>query len=260
MNAVAPFQFEGDDVRCFMRDDNPWFAAVDVCDAMGIKNARHATLKLDADEKGVVFADTLGGRQEIVILSEAGVYTIMMRSQAAMQPGTKPYRFRKWVTHEVLPSIRRTGVYDVATAPQPVREALPRILGNAEDIERARIGIQLVREARVIHGRLGAARMWAQLGFPDVSKGDDDARLGLSAHADNAEVPDSIILWFRQRLQALAEHRTKIADLYDDYSRWCLRNDWSKSTIRYFGRGLTRLGVEKVHSDGTWVVGLVLVD
>lgn len=260
MNAVAPFRFEDHDVRCFMRDDQPWFAAVDVCDALDLKNARQVTSKLDADEKGVQISDTLGGRQEIMVLSEGGVYTIMLRSQAAMQPGTKPYRFRKWVTHEVLPAIRRTGCSDIQTVSLPVREPLPRILGNAEDIERARVGIQLVREARVIHGRLGAARMWAQMGFPDVSKADDDARLGLSSHADNMEVPDSVMLWFRERLQALAEHRTKIAELYDDYSRWCVSKYWGKVPIRYFGRSLTRLGVEKVHSDGTWVVGLVLVD
>ncbi|MCZ0859904.1 Bro-N domain-containing protein [Methanocorpusculum sp. MG] len=104
------FNFMGTDVRVVMKDDEPWFVAPDVCAALGISNNRDALRALDDDEKGVGISDTLGGRQEINIISEAGMYTLALRSR---KPQAKP--FRRWVTHEVLPAINRTGAY---TKPQ----------------------------------------------------------------------------------------------------------------------------------------------
>lgn len=85
--------------------------ASDVCRAIGIANHRDAVRKLDDDEKGVGSTDTLGGEQESVIISESGLYTLILRCRDAVTPGTIPYRFRKWVTSEVLPQIRKTGRY-----------------------------------------------------------------------------------------------------------------------------------------------------
>lgn len=84
---------------------------MDVCRAIGIANHRDAVRKLDSDEKGVGSTDTLGGEQETTIISESGLYTLILRCRDAVTPGTIPYRFRKWVTGEVLPQIRRTGRY-----------------------------------------------------------------------------------------------------------------------------------------------------
>ena len=67
--------------------------------------------KSNDDEKGVGSTDTLGGEQESVIISESGLYTLILRCRDAVTPGTIPYRFRKWVTSEVLPQIRKTGRY-----------------------------------------------------------------------------------------------------------------------------------------------------
>lgn len=106
------FNFESDSaIRAIMIDGNPWFFASDVCRAIGIANHRDAVRKLDDDEKGVGSTDTLGGEQESVIISESGLYTLILRCRDAVTPGTIPYRFRKWVTGEVLPQIRRTGRY-----------------------------------------------------------------------------------------------------------------------------------------------------
>lgn len=93
-------------VRIVMRDDNPWFVAKDVCECLGIANSRDAVARLDDDEKDVGKADTLGGSQDITLISESGLYTLIMRSN---KPEAK--EFRKWVTSEVLPSIRKSGVY-----------------------------------------------------------------------------------------------------------------------------------------------------
>lgn len=106
------FNFESDSaIRAIIVDGEPWFFASDVCRAIGIANHRDAVRKLDDDEKGVGSIDTLGGEQESVIISESGLYTLILRCRDAVTPGTIPYRFRKWVTSEVLPQIRKTGHY-----------------------------------------------------------------------------------------------------------------------------------------------------
>ena len=106
------FNFESDcQVRAIIIDGAPWFVAMDVCRAIGIANHRDAVRKFDSDEKGVGSTDTLGGEQETTIISESGLYTLILRCRDAVTPGTIPYRFRKWVTGEVLPQIRRTGRY-----------------------------------------------------------------------------------------------------------------------------------------------------
>ena len=95
----------------FNIDGNPWFAASDVCKALGLTNSRMSLKALDADEKGVSSTYTPGGRQAVNVISESGLYTLILRCRDAVTPGTIPYRFRKWVTGEVLPQIRKTGRY-----------------------------------------------------------------------------------------------------------------------------------------------------
>jgi prophage antirepressor-like protein len=115
MNAITPFQFDTTPVRAIERDGQAWFIANDVCRALGLANARDAVAKLDPDEKGVVISDTPGGAQETTALSEAGVYTLALRCRDAMTPGTAPYRFRKWITGDVIPALRKSGAYGTAT-------------------------------------------------------------------------------------------------------------------------------------------------
>lgn len=117
MNAITPFVFENTQVvRTTVDDrDDPWFVAADVCRILGIKNNRDAIADLDNDEKGVALTDTPGGQQEMAIISEGGLYTLILRSRKAVTPGTPQHRFRKWITGEVIPSIRKTGGYSTAT-------------------------------------------------------------------------------------------------------------------------------------------------
>ena len=108
----AVFKFESAaPVRVFNIDGNPWFAAKDVCDALGLRNSRKAIGMLDDDEKGVTSSYTPGGMQAVNVINESGLYTLILRCRDAVTPGTIPYRFRKWVTGEVLPQIRQTGRY-----------------------------------------------------------------------------------------------------------------------------------------------------
>ncbi|WP_434252850.1 Bro-N domain-containing protein [Enterobacter hormaechei subsp. xiangfangensis] len=106
------FSFESScNIRAVMVDGNPWFVAADVCSAIGIKHSASAMRALDNDEKGVHSMHTPGGQQDFTIINESGLYTLILRCRDAVTPGTIPYRFRKWVTGEVLPQIRQTGRY-----------------------------------------------------------------------------------------------------------------------------------------------------
>lgn len=91
-------------VRAIMRDGEPWFVAADVCKALEIDKSQ--TRRLDEDEKGVYSTQTLGGKQEVTIVNEPGLYSLVLGSR---KPEAKV--FKRWVTHEVLPTIRRTGGY-----------------------------------------------------------------------------------------------------------------------------------------------------
>lgn len=120
MGNLIPFAFGDQLMRVVTKDGEPWFIAADVCRILEIKNAAQAVQPLDDDEKGVCSTYTLGGQQEVSIISESGFYTLVLRSRAATTPGTTAHRFRKWVTSEVLPSLRKTGEHQRApySAPQ----------------------------------------------------------------------------------------------------------------------------------------------
>ncbi|MCZ4053246.1 hypothetical protein NAI64_05835 [Oxalobacter sp. OxGP1] len=106
--SVASFSFENFPVRAINRNGEIWFVAADVCAVLDIKNPRDAVSTLDDDEKDVGITDTLGGKQKSTIINESGLYALILRSR---KPEAK--RFRKWVTSEVLPAIRKTGSYSL---------------------------------------------------------------------------------------------------------------------------------------------------
>lgn len=111
MNDLERFEFPatGQAVRTIEVDGTPWFIAADVCAALGIANHRDALARLDADEKGVGTTDTLGGPQAVAIVSEPGLYGLTWTSRKP-EAGA----FRRWIKHDVLPAVRRTGSYSVA--------------------------------------------------------------------------------------------------------------------------------------------------
>lgn len=110
----------------------PWFVARDVAHILNVKNTHDATRTLDDDEKGVEIFDTPGGAQKMTIVNESGFYRIALRSHT---PEAKA--FQRWVTHEVLPAIRRTGGYIAAKADETPEEIMARALIVAQDtIER----------------------------------------------------------------------------------------------------------------------------
>lgn len=93
-------------VRVVTRDNEPWFVAKDVCDCLELGNVSKALERVDEDEKGITSSDTPGGTQDMLIISEPGLYSLILGSR---KPEVK--EFKRWVTHDVLPSIRQNGGY-----------------------------------------------------------------------------------------------------------------------------------------------------
>lgn len=121
MNELTPFQFESSEVR-IIPGESPLFIAADLAKILGYRDARDALRCVEEDEKGTQIVRTPGGDQEMSVVTESGLYALILRSRRA-----EAIKFRKWVTSEVLPSIRRTGSYSVAAdarIPKSLTEAL----------------------------------------------------------------------------------------------------------------------------------------
>ncbi len=124
MNELKIFEHnEFGAVRTITIDDEPWFAGKDVCEAFGDTNYRRSLAALDEDEKGVSQMTTLGGSQNMIIINESGLYTLLFNMQPQKAKGVsqnehaindriaKLKKFKRWITHDVLPSIRKHGGY-----------------------------------------------------------------------------------------------------------------------------------------------------
>lgn len=117
-------------VRTLEKDGEPWFIAVDVCKALELTAT--ATRRLDDDEKGLHSTQTLGGNQEMVIINEPGLYSLVLGSR---KPEAKA--FKRWIVHDVIPSIRKHGAYmtpdkltETLTRPESVIELLQALVNE----------------------------------------------------------------------------------------------------------------------------------
>ena len=132
MNQIVAFDFESHDVRVVIgQDGEPRFVAADLLSTLNLD--RKALERLDDDEKGVSSIHTPGGQQEMTVVNESGLFNLVLGSR---KPEAK--RFKRWVTHEVLPSIRKTGSYaapgSVAALPAPTQDRVTAILMIGEAV------------------------------------------------------------------------------------------------------------------------------
>ena len=127
-------------LRGFLRDGEPWFVAGDVAAALDYSVAKDMTRNLDDDEKGGQIVPTLGGDQEMTVINESGLYSAILKSR---KPEAKA--FKKWVTSEVLPSIRKTGSYTAPTAQPTAKPKQPRIKQPSQVKELLLIGKEMAK-------------------------------------------------------------------------------------------------------------------
>ncbi|MEH2148246.1 BRO-N domain-containing protein [Nostoc sp.] len=158
MSNLSVFNFESHEIRFVGTADDPWWVAKDICEALGIKNDRQATGRLDDNEKDVTLVDTLGGKQQTTTVNESGLWSLVLASR---KPETK--RFKKWLTSEVIPAICKTGSYS-AIAPTQPQPQLPSTanarldeLATEENFIRQQIK-DIEAEMKGIESRLSAKR------------------------------------------------------------------------------------------------------
>lgn len=173
MAELIPFAFDEHLVRAVWRGADPWFVGKDVCQVLGISKHHQALDALDPDERGTCSVGTPGGDQVVIVISEPGVYRLVFHSR---KPEAE--RFKRWLAHDVLPQLRRTGRYELDGAGRAA-EGAPEPSTSESLLHR----LHLVREARCLFGRARAAKLWRQLGLPDVPPPPptaiDEARIAL---------------------------------------------------------------------------------
>ena len=136
---MQTYVFEKKEVRMVKKENEPWFVGKDVAEILGYSNTRKAILNhVDDEDKGVTKWDTLGGLQDITIINESGLYSLILKSKL---PNAK--KFKRWVTSEVLPSIRKHGMY--ATA-----ETVDKLISDPDTAIKLLETIKAEREQRLI--------------------------------------------------------------------------------------------------------------
>jgi len=196
MNQLVAFNFESHNVRICMSDKGePLFVGADVLSTLSLD--RKALERLDDDEKGVSSIHTPGGPQEMTVVNESGLFNLVLGSR---KPEAK--RFKRWVTHEVLPSIRKTGAYasagPFASLPAPTHDKVNAILSIGEAISRVpgvKPGIAMAATLTVIHENTGLAVDSLRKVLPaadepicSLNPTQLGERVGLSARAINARL------------------------------------------------------------------------
>lgn len=256
MNAVAlqSFGFGDHLVRAIERGGVAWFVANDVCGALEIGNSRQAVARLEDDERDdVITNDAMGREQRTTVVSESGVYALVFTSRKEAAK-----RFRRWVTQEVLPAIRTTGRYEIANDQVAPDVAEPL----ADENDRLRLQLGLVREARIAFGTRGARRAWAIAGLPDLGLAEAAPILSVSA-AVIGRLHQSVADWLDARTEAAPGNRVSAMALYRDYLGWAKGEGVSPNEIvslTAFGKALTNCGLGSIRANVVYRIGLRLIE
>jgi len=248
-SSVIPFCFDSQSVRVIEKDGEPWFVAKDICDILDLNNVGEALRPLDEDELTSEFLMSGGQRREMKLISESGLYTLIIRSN---KPQAKP--FRRWVTKEVLPAIRKTGGYNLRDS-KTVKVSHTHLRGSMApgglDIRYTMDLTKMVMKP----SRTGIELLERLTGIPLVDvlpesgdEGDDVARFadeclvmipdtGTSSRVLLADVYQRFLLWHRESFGRASLHSLK----------------WLASRLRDMGLTVQASGGR------TWIFGLRLV-
>jgi len=219
-------------VRTVLKDGEPWFVAADVCRALEIGDTHKAVERLDDDEKGRSLIPTLGGEQELLIVNEPGLYTLVLGSR---KPEARA--FKRWITHEVIPAVRKHGGY---LTPPTIAE----LLENPDMIVELALTLKAEREKRL------AAESDLRVARPKAAYFDDlverKTLTGIRETAKELQWREKDFIHFllekgyvyrdqEQRLQPYAEH---VADgLFELKECKSDRNGWAGTQLRITPKG-----------------------
>lgn len=159
MTNLTVFAFEAQQVRFVGTAEQPEWVAQDVCECLELSDTSKALEPLEADEKGTKIVRTLGGEQEMLTVMEPGLYRLVFKSRKPIAQ-----RFRRWVFHEVIPSIRKTGSYSIDSS-----TPIAKLPSQKERLETIQLGQELrswvEREARSSKESPNSVSNNSQLGF-----------------------------------------------------------------------------------------------
>ena len=228
---LTTFDFEDMPVRSLRIDGEPWVMGKDACRCLGIIDHHQALERLADDEKrGGYPIPTPGGEQSATIINEPGLYRLIFSS-------TKPEaeRFRRFVFHEVLPAIRRTGRYET----------------DGIDWDATAAKLALIKQARLTYGRKAAQELWARLGLPDVS---EDGAGRAATHEDD------LLTYVRDFLEECTEAGAGLmvqsSELHKLYGAWASANKAPHFTMVMFGRVIRQAGIRIRQARVTYYLGI----
>ena len=208
MNELQIFNNEEfGEVRTVEIDGEPWFVASDIAKALNYRMASDMTRRLDEEDKGTHKVSTLGGEQEMTVINESGLYSAILGSNLSTAK-----RFKRWVTSEVLPTIRKTGGYQM---PQTYAEALRALADKAEQAERLMIENE---------------EMKPKAEFFDAVTDSKDA----IPMADVAKVLDKLFIFLRNNGVLQADNRP--------YQRY-IDNGWFRTVEQKYDKGYGETGI-----------------
>lgn len=193
MSMLQVFQFEEKQVRTVDIDGQPWFVAMDVCDVLEIGNSRMAVSRLDGDERDdVTITDAIGREQTATAVNESGLYSLILKSR---KDAAK--KFKKWITSEVLPSIRKTGSYQVTSQlPGSFAEALKLAYEQQLQIDQSAALVATLKQEQAI--------LLPKADFFDQVTGSDTAiDIGTAAKVLNMGIGRTKLLEFLRGVEIL---------------------------------------------------------
>lgn len=158
MTDIELFTYDDHDVRVVTINDEPWWVVKDICDVLEIADASQAASRLDEADRCQALVSSGGQRRHMNVVNEAGLYDLLLRSE---KPEARP--FQRWLTHDVVPQIRRTGSYSTRPA-LPVETdlagAIGAAVGDAMALVLARTDAALATERALVDRRFGSVTAW----------------------------------------------------------------------------------------------------
>lgn len=162
---ITPFNFEQQEIRTLVIEDNPWFVGKDVAIVLGYRNHTDALIRhVDEEDKdGVVIHDSMGREQKPTIINESGLYSLILRSKLESAK-----TFKRWVTSEVLPTLRKTGIYSIQQVPTNFLEALQ--LATRQEKEKIELQKQLIEAQPAIEFVEHSVKEGKTISFGEAAK------------------------------------------------------------------------------------------
>lgn len=223
---AVPYYFQSEEVRTISIGNSPWFVARDICNILSLSNISMALERIPDTHKGINQIDTLGGVQQMAIVSEPGLYRLIIRSD---KPQAEP--FMEWITGEVLPAIRKTGQYSLANHYEPFVPAtegtaaisVPRLEEAARGVKAAMI------MARAYGWKTEDARQYANKVVLDITGIDTLALLNIPVKQGMAtpplrdpreELTQIVGQYLEERCAIDVSERVSSTELYTDFTNW----------------------------------------